>query len=275
MRTLSVATTSRSHTTTVPMAPFTLKKPVTFSVTTLMKSAFDDDTNEEEFIAIESLSSSQIMELIEVSFVQACMGLSKGHVEPLQLFIVAVKVGMERYETVGELLKGLERLNQESTNSVAGRRSLDASEASLRAMWIQAIGLVLEAPFEGAKRSRDPSIEGEIRKTYGKVLDDLINLHLSGLGWNVDRFVAARKDILMPRDETKQSSNPLELLSTSAESADNDFVQVAVVTQTLKVMFQTIELLQSEASETEKGLKDDGEETPRNKKSKGGRGFGQ
>ena len=85
------------------------------------------------------------MELIEFSFLQPCVALSKGSVEPLQLFVAAVKAAREseRRFRAADLIEAIG-----SSSSPALGRPLDRNERNLRSTWIGAIYLVLERAGE-------------------------------------------------------------------------------------------------------------------------------
>lgn len=215
-----------------------------FALFALQDNDVDDD---QQVIEIESLSPSQIVELIELSFFQACFALSKGNIEPLKLFIVAVKSSRERSASAT-----IQAVNK-SPPSV---RVLDPKEQALRTDWIQAIYLVL-GHLQGVVVD---GIDDKISETYSPVLDDLVAIQKSGLGLNLNHFVTSRKNMLLPKP------NILAL-----DDAENDPVQLAVATQTVQVIYNTIVMLEEERKATTKDTENPKKPT---NKTGGRRGFG-
>lgn len=218
----------------------------------------DPTTMGPKVIDIESLSPSQIVELIELSFLQGCLGMSKGDIEPLQLFIVAVMTAKKQQSSVHRLLEAIQ--NQPT------KRTLDQKEESIRRTWIQAIYLLLSYLDDKARHTmttttttsttptniimmeRWNEIDNDIVNTYGLVLEDLISIKKSGLGLNPKIFVERRKDIFFPQKEDTSSSTspPAWLLQPEQQDEeDHDYAMVdpvsfAIVSQTIKVLFYTL-----------------------------------
>ena len=237
----------------------------------------ENDDEEGDFIEVESLTASQVTELIELSFFQACYALSKGDVEPLKLFIVAVVTATKKHQ--GASAKALALTVDSLPPSM---RPLEAQERDLRETWIKAVYLMMAHVLEGFETNETD----EVAKTYGPILVDLVAIHRTGMGLNVNQFVASRRDVLLPK------RNPL-ILEDGPE--DEDLVQLSVVTQTINVLFTTLVVLDEEYESTGPSAGDEEEiieVTPepepepeaapakKNKKkgkntgSSGGRGFG-
>ena len=155
-------------------------------------------------IQIESLSQDQIAELIEISFIQACLSLAQGYVDTLKLFIVAVKSAYER-GTIG-IDELVERVNQCPANT-AGRPLLPEEEA-LRATWIHAVHLMLlhvghktsgQMSSSSSSSTGNMVIAKDVRETYSPVLEDIVAIKESNsASWNTNDFVASHKDVLFP-----------------------------------------------------------------------------
>ena len=241
----------------------------------------DQEEEEEEYMEIESLSSDQVLELIELSFFQACFALSKGDNEPLKLFIVAVMTAAKKFETASAFAM------TQTVNSLPSSigRPLERQEQELRDTWIQAIYLLLghtlglgEDDFmlvNDGTTTNSNDTNNSVAELYGPILEDLIAIHNTGLGLNVNQFVSTRKDILLPpRKNSKNNTNPLMLEDNDNEE---DLVQLAVVTQTVKLLYTTLEVLAGEGSDKYSYAveEDDGEPASSSSSSSStGRGFG-
>ncbi len=250
--------------------------PFLFSAPSFLAAANSGDDQESEsddepqFIEVESLSASQVTELIELSFFQACFALSKGDVEPLKLFIVAVVTASKKYR--GASAKALALMVDSLPPTM---RPLEPQEREIRENWIQAVFLMMGHVLEGFESNLDET--DEVTQTYGPILVDLVAIHRTGMGLNVNQFVASRRDELLPK------KNVLAL-----DDEDEDLVQLSIVTQTINVLYTTLVVLDEEYESSserteEEELKPAEPTSPTKKKSKkkgkntgsdGGRGFG-
>jgi len=256
----------------------------------------NDDDDEAEFIEIESLSASQILELIELSFFQACYALSKGDAGPLRLFVIATKTAYKKYPGASGAA-----ISASVDSLLPSVRPLDDREQSLRDTWIRAVYLVLERVLEENENEsagfESDDDDDEVAATYGPILADLVALHQTGMGLNANRFVESRKDLLFPEDAVGSSSIGKNILALEPENDDDDVdpVRVAVVTQTINVLYTTLVVLAEEQEDEASpggaivadGGEEEGDSSPKPSKSKSkknkprsksnsgsGRGFG-
>mmetsp|Transcript_18667 Transcript_18667/g.46216 ORF Transcript_18667/g.46216 Transcript_18667/m.46216 type:complete len:293 (-) Transcript_18667:606-1484(-) len=206
-------------------------------------AAEDTPEDEPEFLQVESLTASQVTELIELSFFQACYALSKGEIEPLKLFIVAVKTASKKYPGASAISIA------ETVGSVpASVRPLEPAERDLRETWIRAIYLMMGHVLDDF--DAETSDDDEVAQTYGPVLADLAAIHQSGLGLNIKRFVESRRDMLLPAGEKKKN-----ILALEDGIEDEDFVQLSVATQTIRVLYTTLEVLSEDEDDDDDDIK--------------------
>ena len=229
------------------------------------------EDDEAQFIEVESLTTSQVTELIELTFFQACFALSKGDIDPLKLFIVAIVTASKKYKGASATALAL------TVDALPpSMRPLESQERDLREIWIKAVYLMMGHVLEGFESEEND----EVATTYGPVLVDLVAIHRTGMGLNVNQFVASRKDILLPK------SNVL-VLEDGPE--DEDLVKLSVVTQTINVLYTTLLVLDEEYESADPSAGDEEEMLPtaspawpakKSKKkngkkgSSGGKGFG-
>lgn len=245
-------------------------------------SAIADDGNGDDdsgkMLDIEQLTSSQLLELVELSFVQSVVALSEtGEVDPLKLFIVAVKTAARRMMMMSEEGGDNCSLSALIDSVPQSMKQLDNAELKLRGSWITAICLILNHadPIEYdnviSEDHSDNEIIDNVMSTYGPIVKDLVAIDESGLGLNIDNFVESRRDLLGTR-----TSNVLAL-----EAAEDD-MQLAVVSQTIKVMYNTLVVLADEKAMEDLAVQFEQVSTSssraakkkKGKKSSGGRGFG-
>jgi len=231
-------------------SPFPSGRP---SVSILSAASTDGDDGEEEsddepeFIQVESLTASQVTELIELSFFQACYALSKGDIEPLKLFVVAVTTASKKYKGASAMAIAM------TVDSLpASVRPLEPQERDLRETWIKAVYLMMQHVldgFDGSSNKNDN--DDEVANTYGPILVDLVAIHRTGMGLNVNKFVESRKDILLPKDN---------ILVLEDGPEDDDLVRLAVVTQTINVLFTTLVVMAGEDDDDDDESSDDSSE---------------
>jgi hypothetical protein len=196
------------------------------------------------------------------------------------------------------------------TNPLNGRtspvRPLEEQEMDLRDTWIHAICLmtthvVSQQEQEQQKQQQkqqdgitsdniendddnenennenddtDTDIAIKVKMIYGPILNDLIAIHQSKLGLNVNQFIKSRKEILFPTNNGDDNENENEKESSKIKKENNnnnilaldnddssansnvvdennndidiDPMEYAVVAQTINVLYNTLEVLSDE-----------------------------
>ena len=145
----------------------------------------------------------------------------------LKLFIVATKASYEREGTTIDQL--IEAVNTCPVNTAG--RPLMPEEAQLRSAWIHAVYLMLDHIGHPTKNNGGESsdIADDVRNTYSAILPDLVALkESSGTGFvNIQEFVQDHADVL-------------------PASMEEDALQMAIVSQTVKVLWYTLVVLDEE-----------------------------
>jgi hypothetical protein len=190
-----------------------------------LSSSDDDDDN---VVQISQLDESQIVDMIEVSFIHACLQLSQGYVDILKLFIVACKAAFERQLNVHELIHKVDNYANQNT---AGRE-LAKDEVSLRTTWIQAVYLIL---------------------AYIEYQQNVTTTTLGQVGCkDLDQDVLSRYSNVLPIivkffGTGKSHANVIALAETLTQEQDLNAVDQAITTQTLRVLWYTLVVLSEEA----------------------------
>lgn len=159
-------------------------------------------------------NTTALAELLDASFVPAVMGLSRGDVTELKLFIAATKAAYDRRVPIDEVSAEMNELPVQ-----AAGRELAQEEAELRRMWFSLVYMTLEQ-VTGLQT-------GDITVL---VPDDLLIKH--------SRLVS---NLL----EAKRASLPLsqlqldEIAGSSARSA----MEAAVLTQSMKIVYSTVDVI--------------------------------
>jgi hypothetical protein len=143
------------------------------------------------------------------------------------LFIVSVKSAYQRSSHMSTVVDQV----QACPLQTAGR-PLVAEEVRLRTTWIYAVALMLDQvgyPRNDNRNKRDGEdpMEIEVKATYGPIVAAVTELHASG-------------GSLQTRDFLEQNTSLLP------ESINDDDVQYAIVSQTIKVMWYTLVVLKEE-----------------------------
>lgn len=177
------------------------------------------DTNESESVdSPNELTPEKITELIEVSFVNACLQLAKGYVDVLKLFIVAVKAGFEQNIAPLDLIQSLDDYPHQSAG-----RALMAEEIKLRNTWIHVVYVVLD--YLNHAKGDEPVVTDErVQSIYSpELLSAMRRQHDNGESFPLDQLV-----------ETYSFPNM------------DDAMEKAIVSQSLRVIWFTFTVLEEE-----------------------------
>jgi len=206
----SSSSSSRQHGASfVSSSPRRRDVGVLFS-STAPPSEEDSETPEEEKLTLE-----KVAELIDTTFVNGCMQLAKGYVDVLKLLIVSIKSGYEMGVTPSDLIAKVEAVEDK-----AAGRALMAEEVRLRNAWIHVVYLVLsQADHETADDAVKEAIEDSVASAY-----------------------AAKIPILKQRQDRAEEFRFDDLL----DSDGSDPVETAIMTQSLRVIWLTLVVLEEE-----------------------------
>ena len=111
-------------------------------------------------------------------------------------------------------------------------------------------------------------------------MSDIVAIHKSGLGFNVPNFIKTRRNILFPQISKTdvENKNPF-LLEEVEEQQQLDVIEVAIVSQTIKLLYYTLIVLEEDDDDDKTNEEDVTKKiknTSMKKKKSGssGRGFG-
>ena len=209
-----------------------------------------------------------------------------------------VENGTENYvDSNGDSSITVSTMSSMITNPLNGRtspvRPLEEEEMELRDTWIHAICLItthvvatqeleeqqqdqddddddssltttatatLDENNDDSNDENDTDIAIKVKMIYGPILNDLIAIHQSKLGLNVNQFIKSRKEILFPTNNTQDDNNDNEkeiskkkknnnnnILALDNDEMNNDInidpMEYAIVAQTINVLYNTLEVL--------------------------------
>lgn len=157
----------------------------TFLCTTIADSQSDEE---------KQLSLDTVAELIDTTFVNACMQLSKGYVDVLKLFIVSIKSGYELGILPLELIQRVDAVERK-----AAGRELMVEEIRLRNTWMQVVYLVLsKAGYSSPNVGVTDSIDNTIVAAYSDRIAMLVKRRESGEDFRADDLIDADADVADP-----------------------------------------------------------------------------
>lgn len=204
-----------------------------FSLSLTSSSRDDDNSSTSPAAATNKKKSTdppkpltlfQIAELVDRTFVQACMQLAEGYVDVLKLFIVAVRSAYLQGKEPLALIQAVDDLDQPG---FAGR-PLMPEEIRLRNTWIQVVYLTLAATAststdtKGAAPAVMVMADADIADTYGKIAP-----------------------IVIRRRSLSTVYSGQDLLTSTRQFFDlKDPVDEAVAVQSLRVMWTTLTVLE-------------------------------
>ena len=176
------------------------------------------------------LTAATVAELLEVSFVRACMDVATGYVDTLKLFIVAAKGGYEIGATIPALSLALSMCETQTAG-----RPLMAEETDLRSLWTSLVYLTLETVEHPTSHTIElgATVPTEQREKFAPFV----------------RGVVERKK----RGFTLQSLKLEEMMASGAvESAPaRTPVETAILSQSLRLIFLTLVVLDEELPSSE------------------------
>jgi hypothetical protein len=212
----------RSAQQRVPTTSLRSSSPVASSNNYDNNDAVYDDGK--KVVQVSQLDTSQIVDMIEVSFIHACLQLAQGYVDILKLFIVACKAAFDRNINVQELM---DKVNNQANQSTAGRE-LAVEEVALRSTWIQSVYLML-AYIEHQNITTlvqvGPDLDQDVLRLYSNVLPTIVKFRETG----------------------NSHAQVIGLAETLAKELELDAVDQAVTTQTMRVLWYTLVVLSEEA----------------------------
>jgi hypothetical protein len=127
------------------------------------------------------LTNEKNAEMLEVTFIKACLQLATGYVDILKLFIAAVNAGYNRGIPIPQLIQLVAQCPNNSAN-----RELSKDEIDLRSRWMIVSYLTLETidRLEGNKETVgakvDLQIPIEARDEFGPIIEEQVQKEVLG-----------------------------------------------------------------------------------------------
>jgi hypothetical protein len=164
------------------------------------------------------LDTSTVADMLEASFVRACMDLAKGLVDTLKLFIVAAKAGFEIGSTISEVSSELEACERQTAG-----RPLMPEELELRHLWYCLVYQTLAFVDHPTKVADvGETVGAELREKYAPLVEGVVVAHVQG-----------------------RALQSLEL-SEFLQPVPSDAVEKAVLSQSMRLIFLTLVVLKEE-----------------------------
>jgi len=133
----------------------------------------------------DTLSPAGIAEVLEVSFVNACMQLSSGYVDVLKMFIATA---ISSYE-LGFSLDSMRQELSVCKEQTAGRPLMEEEE-DLRHVWYSLVYSTLACLGHPTKIAAVvESIPDEIRSEYGPLVDKIVEAHKDDKSMSVEEVM--------------------------------------------------------------------------------------
>lgn len=162
------------------------------------------------------LTDEKIADMIEVTFINACLQLSTGYVDVLKLFLAATNAAYENQIPLPKLME----LVANSPNNTANR-SLSSQEIDLRSGWMAISYLTLEtlerleekkSVFEGSE------IPEDARENYSLIIDEKVRQHL-GLETPTSSSMGSDDNTNDPQDDAIMSYN-MKIISLTLSNVE-------------------------------------------------------
>ena len=165
----------------------------------------------------DASTAAGVAQILEVTFVNACMQLATGYVDTLKLFIAAALTAYERGFTVNAL-----NLELQTAGQTAGR-PLMQEEVDLRTVWLSLVYLTLANVRHESEASEavGASVPAEIRSKFQTFVYDVVNAAQGGYTL-----------------ESLKLEDMLRRQGTDSESLGA--VEKAILGQSMRVVFLTL-----------------------------------
>jgi len=174
---------ARSHSNEIKPQPYMNLSSTSLRMSTDAEGKTDDVDGVKPLDVIQ-LNDEKIAEMIEVTFIKACLQLATGYVDVLKLFLAATNSAYDRKISLPDLIKSVNDCPLNTAN-----RDLSPQEIEVRSTWMTVSYLTLEAidrledtQDEDYLKSLDAlDIPGDVRDTYGTTVEEIVRKEF-GLG---------------------------------------------------------------------------------------------
>jgi len=178
-------------------------------------------------------------EMLEKTFVDACMQLSSGYVDVLKLFIVAGKAAYERGLTIPQV-----QLEITQCQTQTAGRALMQEEIDLRTVWLSLIYLTLERVEHRKGSSIGSTVDPDLRQKFYTFVYDVVNAKKQGYTLQTLKLEQIMKN---------SSGQPTSIAEkTEQMNAQQRQIEEAILSQSMRLVFLTLTVLE-ESEEFEKG----------------------
>ena len=166
----------------------------------------------------DASTAAGVAQILEVTFVNACMQLATGYVDTLKLFIAAALTAYERGFTVNALSLELAQCPRQTAG-----RPLMQEEVELRSVWLSLVYLTLANVRHESEASDSvgASVPAEIRSQFQTFVYDVVNAAQGGY-----TLESLKLEDMLRRQGT--------------DSASLGAVEKAILGQSMRVVFLTL-----------------------------------
>lgn len=144
----------------------------------------------------DAVEAPSVAACLEAAFVPAVMGVARGDVTELKLFIAAAQAGYSTREDVAELTSAMDALPVQTAG-----RPLAAEESAVREQWVGLVYLVLErlqAEDESDADGAHALVPSSLRTDYAAMVAELVRAKREGVALS-----ALDVDAVAPADATR------------------------------------------------------------------------
>ena len=174
----------------------------------------------------DTTQASGIAEIVEVTFVNACMQLRTGFVDVLKMFIAAAVAGYEFGYGIGDIQEELVNCKTQSAN-----RPLMEEEVNLRYTWYCLVYLTL-ASLDHPSRNKQAvveSIPNKLRKDYQESVEQAVTANSKGISLSAE-------DLVIKQNNNEEPSSDLSIMEKAIMSQS-----MRLITMTFTVLRETQE----------------------------------
>lgn len=198
----------------------------------------------------KELTLDTLIEMLDVSFINACLQLSKGYIDVLKLFIVSVQTAYKMNISIENIIQTLADYTDES--SKAANRKLLKEEILIRTIWIYLIYLTLQSlnipknndtlsdNDDSSASNTTSMLLNDIKKMYNEYISYIIK------NWKMSSIDEKSKfSIVSDLTVDDVVQNCKDITSTLGDTAMDTMVK-AMLPQNIRVIILTLVVLEEE-----------------------------
>ena len=190
--------------------------------------------------------------MLDVTFVNACLQLSKGYIDALKLFIVAAQTAYKMNISIESMLQTLAGDDDDESFSKAANRNLVKEEILLRTVWIYLVYLTLESLHIPKNSDTNTIIDSDDDNegSASMALNDIKEMHKEYAScitknWKMENINEKTKFSIVSDLKVDDVIQNCKINASNTSIGDNTMIK-AMLPQNIRVLILTLVVLEEE-----------------------------